>query len=96
MHRSLLGVIHIMRGIPDTANQSHRIDLMVLISHLCHFILRKAPIQFGASDSCRTNFPTSGPSAALAELSGSPRQIKEMRMGELSVSKPPQTPAGFP
>lgn len=82
--------------IPDTANQSQRIDLMGLISQPCRFILRKAPLQSGAPGSCRSNFPTPGPSAAPAELSGRSRQIKEMRMGELSVSKLPPNPAGVP
>lgn len=82
--------------IPDTANPSQRIDLMGLIRHPCRFILRKAPLQSGAPGSCRSNFPTPGPSAAPAELSGRSRQIKEMRMGELSVSKLPPNPAGVP
>lgn len=69
---------------------------MGLISHPCRFILRKALLQSGAPGSCRTNFPTPGPSAAPVELSGRSRQIKEMRMGELSVSKLPPNPAGVP
>lgn len=89
--------IHIMWGIPDTANQSQRIDLMAFNqSSLSFYPQQSCGYSLELQTAVGPTFPTPGPSAAPAELSGSPRQIKEMRMGELSVSKPPQTPAGFP